>query len=216
MPDKMISQMGDERGNIKNLLSGKAVYDPAIATGGGEGRDITPNEDSNYVGGTKKPHVLGGTAGYEGVPKVGQPVVPYPDVNANLFAYEKVSGLTGHDLHPVLEVPGNARVVGNQVSGMPRDGSFSGPARVGAGNMISDFVPQHGGPEDVEVAPLVGNLPSGMPTAGKSARGTPAEIGPDGLVTGDPVGGYAPGIGKDTVGTPSNKPSNDRGVAGKA
>jgi len=208
--------MGDERGDIKNLLSGKAVYDPAVATGGGEGRDVTPNEDSKYVGGQKKPHVLGGTAGYEGVPKVGQPVSPYPDVNDVLFRSEKIAGLTADALRPVQEVPGNARVVGDIVSGRPRDGTFAGPARVGPGNMISDFVPQTGGPEDAFVAPLVGNLATGMPTAGASARARPAEIGPDGLVTGDPQGSYAPGLGKDTVGVPGRSPSNDRGVAGKA
>lgn len=196
----MQKQMGEDRGNIDALMRGRSVYDPSTVTGKGEGKDITPNEKSMYTGDST--HVPGGTAGFKGVPDVFEPVKPYPEV-ADVYARENVhSGFWSKDVIPVTEAPGNSKVVGDMVTGMPKDGTFSGPARIGPGNMVSDYEPGEArspGAEDTFEASLVGDIATGMPTDGfPKEEHVNTEVSPEGLTTGNTEGAYAPGLGKGT------------------
>src|SRR5438874_2508364 len=132
---------------------------------------------------------------------------PYPSIDDVLFAKESVqSGVWAGSpvMTPVTEAPGNSKIVGDITSGMPGEGVSSAPARVGPGDMVSDFESETGGPEDQGVAPLVGDLVTGMPQDNypvESAMVT--EVSPEGLTTGQSKGGYVPGVNQPTVTPPA-------------
>jgi len=144
------------------------------------------------------------------------PVAPYPSIDG-LLSPEPSPGFTGDSLSPVTSTPGGSNIVGDQVSGYPRDGVSQESAHVGPGDMIADFNPETGGPENDESATgrepgydkSIGDMVSGMPRDGFPEKEYDiAQIAPEGLVTGQTKGGYAPG---------TNQPSSlDRGVAGPA
>lgn len=193
----MQKQMGEDRGNIDALMSG-GHYDPSQLPG--EGKDVTPNEKSMYQG-DKKPRVPGGTAGFKDVPDVFEKVKPYPEIDKDIFGREPIgAGYQPRNVVPVTEAPGNSKIVGDMGTGMPKDGTFSGPARIGAGDMVSDFEPEEvrePGAEDTFEADLVGDIVTGMPTDDFPREDKLAtEISPEGLTTGDTEGAYAPGVGK--------------------
>ncbi len=199
----MLKQMGEDNGNIDALMKG-GHYDPSTVTDGGEGADVTPNEKSMYQG-NKSPRVAGGTAGFKGVPDAFSTVEPYPEIDKDIYGGEPIgAGLQAGDLRPVTTGPGNSSIVGG-MGGMPRDGSFSGPAKIGAGDMVSDYMAgeaSDAGAEDTFVAPLVGNLVAGMPTDdAPREQNMRTRVAPEGLVTGQVKGGYAPGVGHDSTST---------------
>ena len=197
----MQKQMGEDRGNIDALMSG-GNYDPSTVTGAGEGADVTPNEKSMYTV-DKTPRVPGGTAGFKGVPDVFERVQPYPEIDRDIYGHEPIgAGYQPRNIVPVTSTPGNSRVVGDMVTGSPKDGAFSGPAKIGPGDMVSDFEadePRNPGAEDTFTAPLVGDLVTGMPTDDYPREEKMAtELAPEGLVTGQVKGAYAPGLGRGT------------------
>src|SRR6266516_2066802 len=220
MNQKMLKQQGEDRGNIDALMSG-GHYDPSTVTGASEGMDVTPNESTPYGGG-ENAHVAGGTYGFTGVPAVGTKVEPYPEIESLIYKGEPIgAGYQPRNMVPVTETPGNSKVVGDMGTGMPRDGEFSGPAKIGPGNMVSDFEASEArdsGAEDTFTAPLVGDLFAGMPWDGSSTeKHMASQLSPEGLVTGNEKGAYAPGVNKPTVVPPvGTRPSNDRGIAGSA
>ena len=140
------------------------------------------------------------------------PVVPHPMVE-ELVAAEHASSFGGDSLTPVVMTPGNL------VSGMPKGGVSGAPAHVGSGDMIADYHPEEAhdaGAEDTGLATSfdtgdygkpVGNMVTGMPK-GNGTQDAPTELSPEGNMTGQSKGGYAPSISGPT--------SNDRGVAGQA
>lgn len=145
-------------------------------------------------------------------------IAPYPSIDGVLLPGEPAPSFTGDSLSPVTSTPGGSNIVGDQVTGYPRDGVSQAPARVGPGDMISDNEPETGGPEDPESAIAFGGADYGKPI-GDMVSGMPhgtfptdqfdiALISPEGLVTGQTKGGYAPGTNQPT--------SLDRGVAGPA
>lgn len=219
-PRSMQKQMGEDPGDIKALLSG-GHYDPSTVTGEGEGLDITPDEASMYQG-NKKPRVPGGTFGFGGVPKRNEPVEPYPEIDSDIYGREPLgAGFQPKHVFPVLETPGNSKIVGDMGTGMPVDKEFAGPAKIGPGDMVSDYEAgeqSDPGAEDTFAANLVGDMVAGAPTdhypAGEKIS---SEVAPDGLVTGRVKGAYAPNVNKPTVVPPAGtRPSNDRGVAGSS
>jgi hypothetical protein len=151
-----------------------------------------------------------------GEPRQAPRIEPYPSIDGLLSA-EPSPSFTGDSLSPVTSTPGGSNIVGDLVSGYPRDGVSQAPARVGPGDMISDYEVETGGPEDevsamevdAEYDKAVGDMVSGMPrNMFPSDQFDVAQIAPEGLVTGQTKGGYAPGTNQPT--------SLDRGVAGPA
>src|SRR2546428_4838033 len=150
--------MHEDNGNIDKLLSG-GHYDPSSLPG--EGKDITKNEGPPYGGGENS-HVEGGTYGFKGVPAVGEKIEPYPEIDKDIYQGEPIgAGFQPSDIAPVTQTPGNSKVVGDMVSGMPKDGAFSGPAKIGPGDMVSDYEAGEAsspGAEDTFEASLVGDM----------------------------------------------------------
>lgn len=116
----------------------------------------------------------------------GAKVQPYPEIDGLIADGEPLgAGYQPSDISA-------SAAVGNMTSGMPKDGS-SGAAKIGPGNMLSDFEPIRAGAEDTFAAPVVGDLVTGMPTDGKSSA--VAELSPKGLTTGTVKAGTGTGHG---------------------
>jgi len=199
----MQKQMGEDRGDIAALLDGgRYEYDRSASTGEGV---IVGNEEEGAYLKDKKPRVPGGTEGFKGVPNVFEPVKPYPEVDKDLYGREPLgAGYQPKNIVPVTETPGNSKVVGDMVTGMPKDGEFSGPARVGPGDMVADYERgEQTNPkaEDGFVADLIGDIVTGHPWDGyPREEHLPSEIAPEGLVTGGVKGEYAPGLDDEETG----------------
>lgn len=217
-PRTMQKQMGEDNGDIKALLSG-GHYDPSQLPG--EGKDVTPNEPSMYQE-DKKPRVPGGTYGFAGLPKRNQPVEPYPEIDSDIYGREPIgAGFQPKHVFSVMETPGNSKIVGDMGTGAPVDTEFAGPAKIGPGDMVSDYEASEQtdpGAEDTFEADLVGDMVAGMPTDGyPKEEHVRSELSPEGLTTGNEKGAYAPGVNQPTVVPPvGTRPSNDRGIAGSS
>lgn len=140
-------------------------------------------------------------------PREAPAVDPHPTVDVSSAEVKSTLPLT-----PVTSAPGNTALRGDM--GAPATVAFGERANV----LGDDSLNSGRQPFDLQtdaVAPVVGDLVTGMPQGGASTQNDVAKLNGD-ITTGATKGGYVPGVNQPTVAAAPARwtsPASDRGVA---